>query len=330
MQKKKPKSGNRLKTFLIINLSYFGDILLTGALCKHIKLEYPDSKVVFMVNEPFEEAARYLNGVDDVLVFDKRYKHKGLLGLLKFVFECKYRNKIDTAFIMYGNDRGILLSCALGAKYRVSGTFKLSRFLLNQSNFDTCGYVHTQDKNISFLKEISGKTPEPIAISYTPPKEATDFAKEYLKEYDGKELVGVCFTSKKAEKDTPIEDAIKLINELSNQGKIVLYTGAGARASEYKQQLEANGCNNFVDLSNKTSIAQLGAIIQKCKGFISVDTGSMHLAYAVKTPVVSLFYINDFDHLSKWLPKENLYNCKNLTEEITVKKILSALQEVSC
>ena len=46
------------KIFLIINLSFFGDVLLTNTLCQNIKLSYPDSKIVFLVNKHFYEAQK--------------------------------------------------------------------------------------------------------------------------------------------------------------------------------------------------------------------------------------------------------------------------------
>ena len=55
---------------MVINLSFFGDVLLTNSLCQNIKLNYPSSKVVFLVNKPFYEAAKNQLCVDDVLVFD--------------------------------------------------------------------------------------------------------------------------------------------------------------------------------------------------------------------------------------------------------------------
>ena len=85
------------KTFLVINLSCFGDILLTNSLCQNIKILYPNSKVIFCVDKPFEEVAKYQKDVDEVMVFDKRGKDKGLINLAKYAFRSKdigrcYRN----------------------------------------------------------------------------------------------------------------------------------------------------------------------------------------------------------------------------------------------
>lgn len=314
------------KIFLVINLSYFGDVLLTGALCQSIKIKYPKSKVLFMTNKPLLEAAKYLEGVDDVLYIDKKKEHKGLWGLIKFASTCKYCNKIDTTFIMYGNDRGILLSYFLNSKKRISGNNNITKFLLTDYKLDFDNYMHTQDRNANFLKNITGEKILPIPIIYNPPEKAKIFPDNLLKELNyPKKLIGICLTSKKIEKDMPIEDAIKLITHLNKEKYTILYTGAGDRAKEYSENLKALGCKNFIDLTNKTTISELAATIQQCHRFISVDTGSLHLACAVKTPTLALFYINNDFHLQTWAPKSDLYNCILIKENITIENIIQKI-----
>ena len=38
--------------------------------------------------------------------------------------------------------------------------------------------------------------------------------------------------------------------------------------------------DDFINLVDKTTIAQLGALLANCKALISVDTGTMHLGLA--------------------------------------------------
>ena len=47
--------------------------------------------------------------------------------------------------------------------------------------------------------------------------------------------------------------------------------------------------DDFINLVDKTTIAQLGALLANCKALISVDTGTMHLGLAVDVPTVCLF-----------------------------------------
>ncbi len=75
------------------------------------------------------------------------------------------------------------------------------------------------------------------------------------------------------------------------------------RWRELTQELDARGENWLIigqnrqklipeskfDLTNKTDLRQTCAIIQSAKAFVSADSGPMHLATALQTPVVALF-----------------------------------------
>src|SRR5699024_2404773 len=106
------------KTFLIFNTACFSDVFRCNSLIQNIKLIYPSSKVIFIVDKPFFEAAKYQKGVDEVVVFDKKGKHKGIFGLFKFIKEFEFKNAF-VLIVTYKNERNRLISKLLGAKFIV-------------------------------------------------------------------------------------------------------------------------------------------------------------------------------------------------------------------
>ena len=106
------------KVFLIFNTACIGDMLVTNTLVQNIKTYYPDSKVVFVCNSPFADVAKYQDGVDDVVAFDKK-KDKSLKGILNFVKRFPYK-KPFASFVTYANERNLLISRLLGAKHIIS------------------------------------------------------------------------------------------------------------------------------------------------------------------------------------------------------------------
>lgn len=314
------KKANSEKIFLVVNLSFFGDVLLTNSLCQNIKLNYPDSKVVFLVNEPFYEAAKNQVGVDDVLVFDKRHKNKGLLGLLKFVFSCPYKNKIYASFVMYDNDRGNLISFLLGAKIRVAGGVNISKFLVNKKHsHDDLPSIHAQDTNGDFIKALTGKDAEVLPIKYITNPSVDVFACSLASKYKGKDIIGLCTVSKNKEKDMPVDAAIEIINKYNQEGKVVFFFGAGKDCVDYVNELHKRGCTDFENLVNATSISSLANIMKLCKVVISVDTGTMHLACAVGAPIAVVFYKPDM--IEKWAPREFLYKSIVIKDNYSTQNI---------
>lgn len=312
------------KTFLIINLSYFGDVLLTNTLCQNLKKVYPDSKIVFLVNTPFYEAAKFQLCVDDVICFDKRHKNRGILGLLKFIFNCPYRNKIDTAFIIYGNDRGILISYLLGCKRRISGPTQYTKYFLTDIHRETDGFKNMQDINGNFIKAITHNKGDVLPICYQPDETISSLIPKLRKLYKGQDIVSLCTTSKNKEKDMPVKTAVEIVEKLTRLGKTVFYLGAGAEARKFADDMKKSGCVNFVDLTNITSINELALVLKMSNSLISVDTGTMHLACAVQVPVVCVFYRQNT--ISKWAPRESMYKSVIIDRDYSSDYILKKLE----
>lgn len=313
------------KIFLIINLSYFGDVLLTNSLCQNIKKNYPDSKIIYIVDKLFIEAALYQDCVDEVFVFDKKKKNKGLFGMLKFVFSFPYRNKIFAAFSIYANERAVILSYLLNSKHRISGSRTINKYLLTEVHNDNKNLCHMQDLNADLLSALTDKKIEIFPIIYNTDKINDEFANSIISKYRGKEVFGLCTLSKNQKKDMPIETAVKIVNKLNEDGKTVFYFGAGDLSIKYSEMLKNYGCN-FVDFTNKTSISQLGVLIKFCKGMISVDTGTMHLACAVKTPVAVVFYLKDY--IKKWAPRKELYKSEIIIDDYSCENIVNKLYSI--
>ncbi len=319
------------KIFLIINLSFFGDVLLTNSLCQNIKLSYPDSKIVFLVNKPFYEAAKYQKDVDDVICIDKRNEHKGLFGLLKFIFTCPYRNKIDTAFIIYGNDRGILISYLLNCKNRIANTKNPVKYLLTKNSNEPQNYTHMQDINGSLITALTGEKQKILPVKYLTNPENDTLVQKLKTELQNKEIIGLCTVGKHKENYMPVETAVELIEKLNKAGKTVLYLGAGKDSRAYADALKKRGCINFVDLTDVTTIYQLANLMQLCQAVISIDTGTVHLAYSTGVPTVGIFYRSAM--VPKWAPRKELYPYtevidRNYTTEHIMQKLYSVIQSI--
>lgn len=319
-----------MKNFLVINTSFFGDTLLTDPLCRNIKLMYPKSKIVFIVNKPFYEVAKYLDGVDEVISYDKKGEHRGIKGAWKFYqqYKVQLNHGFDAAFIIYGNERNIILAKLLGAKKIYAQNTSLINYLLdNPKNIDYHGLNKVQDQNSILWEQYTQKPIEILPMKYNPPQEAYEQADKLLSKQQ--KYIGICAVSKKKAKDMPLGTCIELINKLKSEGRIPVLLGAGKASEDYIAELAENNCTDgdFINLVNKTTISELAAVLAKCEALISVDTGTMHLGLAMNVPTVCLFYIATQEHLAKWAPTD-IYNCKVITYGFLANNILDKLHEL--
>ena len=70
---------------------------------------------------------------------------------------------------------------------------------------------------------------------------------------------------------------------------MVLTSGSERRELEKIQSIQRRSQTKAIDLSGKMTLKQLAALSQRADLFIGVDTAPMHIAAAVKTPVIALF-----------------------------------------
>lgn len=112
---------------------------------------------------------------------------------------------------------------------------------------------------------------------------------------------------------------------MNKLGEKVVYIGAGEKALECAKMLKESGCD-FLDLTNKTTIPQLGTILEKSRYLISVDTGTMHLGCAVGVPTIAVFY--EQKSIKNWAPRPELYNSILIHENQSAENIIKKMKGI--
>ncbi|MBU1726024.1 MAG: glycosyltransferase family 9 protein [Candidatus Omnitrophica bacterium] len=98
----------------------------------------------------------------------------------------------------------------------------------------------------------------------------------------------------------PIEKLAAAIDELSKKTGAKFVVTADKDEAILSLRLQRSCKAKLIDLSEKLSIMDLFALIKRCDCFISNDTGPMHIAAVLKTPLVAIFGPGD---LSRYDPR---------------------------
>ena len=297
---KNKEKNNTEKLFLVFNTASFGDVLLCNALCQNIKLFYPNSRVVFIVNKPYYEAAKFQKDVDEVVVIDKNKEHKGLLGLIKFIINFKYKNAF-CAFITYKTERNYLVALLTRCKH----------IILENPN-DNGSKKQKQHSNL--LKSFTGKEIEDLPIICNFPEKIPDKFSKIILPKD--KYIAFSPLTRSITKDIPLETSAELIEKFNSAGYKVIFFGCGQKAGEYSAKLN---CSDFINLTGKTTITELGTILLHCKALITADTGTMHLGNALNIPVTAVFY----RPADAWAPDPELYKSVTIDKEQNAENIFN-------
>ncbi len=290
------------KVFLVVSTSFFGDTILTDELCRNIKYYEPNSWVIVMANKPFVDVARYMDGVDEVWCCDKRGEHKKIKGIRRFVQEHKNRYEIEASFIIYGNERGIIISKLLGAKKIYSDRMKFPiKLCLANGRIDYGDLSHIEDKNAYLYSLYSQQPVKELKMCYRVPQEAKRVVDDFLA--GRQKLIGINPVTKRVEKDLRVDMVVELVDKIHAAGMTPVLLGAGADGVRYRDSLPERTQKLLLDTVNRFTIPELGAMLERCDGIVTADTGTLHLALSLDVPVVAVYYENDPAWLAKWAPK---------------------------
>lgn len=104
--------------------------------------------------------------------------------------------------------------------------------------------------------------------------------------------VGLVLGTSWATKEWPQEKWYSLIKSLQYRANFVCL-GGPKEATQYKplmDSLTADGIDQIMlNMLGKTTLQEVGALIESCDVVVTADTGSLHIALALDKPVVALF-----------------------------------------
>ncbi len=142
-----------------------------------------------------------------------------------------------------------------------------------------------------------------------------------------RQYVAIIVGGKRPQNRWPLPYFDAVIGVLSNHHQIVIV--GGPEDSALVAQLENQ--TSFIDLTGKTSPVLSGLVLQEAELVITNDTGPMHMAYAMETPVIALFSSRDYKNI--WFPpkqhtvfRTNDIDCKLcLSETCSDNKCMQAI-----
>ena len=260
-------------SILIIGLSSLGDNLLLTPAIKLIRETYKKAQFDIIVGSRATEFARGNPWFSEIFVLNKK---KGFFRLLRRL----RRKKYDLIF----DFRNSLLPFFLRGRYKF--TFFLHEFLSDKT------YTHESERVLHFLEPYFGKVQD-VQIYFPVSQSDKERMEKLLKSLGIKKSdaiiilnPGAAFPKKRWKMENFIETARQLLKEYD--AKIIVIGGMNEKGLA-ERIAGAVKSKDIFDFSGKTTLGELAALFQMSDLLITNDTGPMHLAAAVKCPVVAVF-----------------------------------------
>ncbi|MBI3016364.1 MAG: lipopolysaccharide heptosyltransferase II [Candidatus Tectomicrobia bacterium] len=266
--------------------NWIGDVVLSFPALKALKELYPRARVVGIVRREICGILKDNPDVDAVYPWDRRSLRQ-TMGLLLSLRACRF----DLALVLPNSWKSAFLARLSGARRRLGYDREGRGFLL--SDPVACPpqtrNLHHADYFLNLIRSLGwGGTRPPLTLAVE--EDARDRMRDYLRVHglDGKEpLVAVHPGASKSPRGWAVERFGEVCRELwSRQGTRSLVLGTAEEGREWAGVFQGPGV--FL-AAGQVALEDLPALLGQCDLFLGNDSGIMHVAAAVGTPVVGIF-----------------------------------------
>ncbi len=277
--------------YIIYQTAFIGDIILSTSLIKTIKDVDPSSKIIFITTPVGQSIIHNNMLIDNILVYDKKGKDRGVAGFFSIVNDVKG---------IIGKDESVYLSLHRFVRASVAGYLIRSKiragfkdsalsFLYNRKIPYEFG-IHDIERNFNILKaaisdELNNQDPEKPELF--PSEEDFLRVRNIIQDKFATDsrIVSIAPGSVWQTKRWPIEHFLKLIELLSSNGINSILIG-GKEDREICDTLTSEGVLN---LAGDLTLIESAAAISLSRGIVTNDSAPLHMASAMNIPTIAIF-----------------------------------------
>jgi heptosyltransferase-1 len=281
---------------LLVRLGSLGDIVHALPAAASLRAAFPGARIDWLVEDRWQGLIEFNPDLSKVIPVDTRgwraapfhtSTWRNLTGFIETLRQLKY----DAAIDFQGLYKSAVLSWLSGARRRLG----FARQFLKEAGaarFYTDGVrppenCHVFEMNLALARAAgAGETEVSFPLPVTQQDEAA--VEEMLRQHHLRDFVVLSPGGGWGSKCWPVERYASVHNILARTGgwRTVLNAGPGEESlvSEFMAQARVTRPVHL-----KLTVRQLVAVLRRARLLISGDTGPLHLAAALGTPVVGLY-----------------------------------------
>ncbi|HEX2583346.1 MAG TPA: putative lipopolysaccharide heptosyltransferase III [Chlamydiales bacterium] len=282
-----------VQKILVVKMRQLGDVLLTGPVFTALKNRLPRAEIDAYI---YSESLPMLEGhpaIASFLSYDRNWKKRSfffrLYQELRLLWAIRRRH-YDLVINLTEGDRGAIAAKYSGARFRVGfdpkGKGLFGKKKLYTHVVKNCPSLrHTVERNLDALRRIGiFPTLEERDLFHSIAPQIS----ERMRERVGEGFLLIHPTSRWRFKCWPVEKMRALSKALLEEGVRLVFT-AGPDPIEVQMIQEMTRDLPVCNLAGQITLKELSALIQLSSLLLCVDSLPLHLASALKKPVIALF-----------------------------------------
>jgi len=275
---------------LVIKQTSLGDVLHSTGHIRAIKQRFPESQLTLLTATTSYEIIRHNPYIDHVILFDryaiKRQWWKQPLWALRHiasVLKSVRKQRFDIAIDLQGRLKSMLFLYTARAKRK----FAKGRWLLVD---------HFSKREIHAIEEMNGvlqlagvdagDTSMEIHISEVERLKIEKILTEINPE--NRRIVVVSPFTRWDTKNWGIDHFVELCNRIPDE-VMIAFTGSAERRAQIDWLIQDLGDRRAVNLAGRVTLLEFAELIRRSSLVITGDSFPMHLASALRRPLIALF-----------------------------------------
>jgi len=283
----------RIRRLMIRSANWIGDAVMTTPAICDIRRHFPKARITLLakpwVSPVFEGSAH----VDEIMIYDATGRHRGINGFMNLIADLrKYR--FEAAILFQNAFEAALIPFLARIPQRIGYPTDGRGLLLTHRvpiplNFNTMHQVAYYKGILEGIGIKASSKELHVQVKRSDALRAEDLLKRCGADPQER-IVGINFGAAYGPaKQWPIERFADLADRIHDHFgcRIVLFGAPRDRAAG--GDLEKRMKSPAVNIAGKTDLGEAIALIRRCDLFITNDSGLMHVAAALKVPLIAIF-----------------------------------------
>lgn len=282
------------KNILVINLMHIGDLMLVTPVLRTLRANYPEAKITLLADKKLRDLVEYNEHIDECLLIDKKGVDDKLPAFIKFIFKVRAKN-YDLVVNLHRNERASALAAFSGAKKIVGYSKPGFALFFTQTMPNLNPVKHQIHSHFDVLRDMVGvtKIDDGGLEMVLPPGADDEAAKMWAEKIPaGAKVIGFNIGASWATKRWIDTYFAECADRFLAEGYHIAFFGGPMDVEMVEkcraQQKVHDGAREHI-FTGRVSLGVLAGLLRRLSLFITTDSGPMHVAVAMNTPIVTMF-----------------------------------------
>jgi heptosyltransferase-2 len=269
---------------LIVRFSAIGDILLMTPLLRALRRRHADARITVVTRAAFAPLLAHNPRVTEVIAWDEK---QSLADLGRQLKGRGFSHQMD----LHGGLRSLALRRLVGGRWTTYPKHRTARAVL----------IRTKKAVYRDLRPVAERyfdaagdldvAPDESSLEMFLPRPAIHAAEQFLAPHgigSIRQLIAVAPGAAHFTKRWPVHHWTALVRRLVENGNDVVVVG-GPEDRDLAATVALAGGDRALSAAGSFDLPGSAAVLKRARALVSGDTGVMHMATAVGTPVLALF-----------------------------------------